>query len=170
MVEPSRPKWPTKLPRAETPTGSQPRQGCSPFDKESNREKRCQSIHQTRNKAFPQLDQIMHEIGETLNDRGWARDPLTPWYTKSFESIVGTKEAHVLVFPSANHDGSLKLYLSGRYESEGLNILEPIGVFMPADRSSAKRATAFIDEAEERISKSFAVRLWNSRQVTGEAV
>lgn len=123
--------------------------------------KRCQSIHQTRNKVFPQLDQVMHEIGETLNDRGWARDPLTPWHTKSFESIVGTKEAHVLVFPSAAHVGGLKLSLIGKYESEGLNILDPIGVVIPADHSSAKKMADFLSEAEDRISKSFAVRLLN---------
>lgn len=102
------------------------------------------------------VDQV---VCNALHANGWTLTPGLPSIaTKQFSTAVGLKQGSV----SLNAGDEFNRTLSGVYESEGRNILEPHGELIPKTASAndvTRIAMHFAQQVEEAVGASYAARL-----------
>lgn len=106
-------------------------------------------------------DAMISAVLPVLVTHGWtALNNSTAIASKTFDSAVGRKEAHVYLYEGSHdpYNGSL----SGDYLSEGNNVLSTAGGLLPKPGTPevwAAIALQFVQNAEKAIGDSYAVRL-----------
>ncbi|PNG50398.1 MULTISPECIES: hypothetical protein [unclassified Variovorax] len=109
--------------------------------------------------------QLIQTIKGQLAAAGWKKESGTGVASKVFQTAVGPKVAHAYV---SRGDG-YNVTLSGDYQSEGRNALEPHGTLIPegADEDAVRLlARKFAVNADQVISQTYAARLHQVKAVT----
>lgn len=106
------------------------------------------------------LDHQHHQIAEFLGQRGWTIPAGPNIASKSFDTAVGARTAHVWLSPRADDAGNRAL--RAEYLSEGRNVLACYSEVFPAAADSdfvARIAARFVGNVETAVRESYAARL-----------
>jgi putative DNA primase/helicase len=98
-------------------------------------------------------------VAETLLECGWLASNSSAIGFKSFDTVVGVKQAQAYL---SKGDGFNRT-LNGEYQSEGRNVLSSKGVLIPvnADADTVRRlACQFARQADLAVAESYAASLY----------
>lgn len=105
-------------------------------------------------------EQMKIAVTAHLVGQGWTREEGTALASKNYRTAVGVKQAHVYLADYGPN--STSFLLTGDYQSEGRNQLEPHAVMIRKQAGAAEIAhnvEIFARQADVVVSQSFAARL-----------